>query len=566
MSRYRLMLMVAAFLLFAAFPAVAQEPLPLTEDFFSVNELVAFRYPTGWLIEAKDTSPFSLNVNIGTTQQVLAKDVVNSREDILTPGEVRVNLATVRRSEIARLVGLPADASITDILSAELALIPDTGAVFGEITLTKTAGYSAAHITFSADGRGEGFLMLVDYGANFVGGIVAFTAPGELSRWEATLLNIIDSVIYADAPEPEATPDLAQTFTSEDGSITISYPDGWQATAHPPTKGVQDVSLASSEAVLNKSIFLGFSKLPTGEAALHAYFGSPAALIGELIDIENSDDPVIFLQSYVDRLNPLMKFDVSEAEPITVNDLPAARIDYQAENRGEGYLLVLRLGDNQLALIDVSAAPDELADWESDIQAIIESLVYTPSETAEPTALELAQHFVSSDNLFAFDYPEDWTIKAFNSDSNSLYVSVATSPGVLTKDPINHDNDKYVPGEASFRFVSAERAFMFETAKLTADANVFDLMTVYMLQLNAYIRDNPVGGETGRFSAAEAVLVGKYPAARAEFLVPDRTNGYVYLIDMKDIILGVTIYYAPGEADLWQPTLEAMLESLTYGG
>jgi hypothetical protein len=244
------------------------------------------------------------------------------------------------------------------------------------------------------------------------------------------IILLFSPVLFALAQQAEATPDLAQTFTSADGSLSISYPDSWQASEHPSPEGLVDVNLASSEDLLGSTIFLGLSKLQSGEASIQAYVGSPAVLIGEIIGIETTDDPVVFLQSYTDHLNRIMKFDLSEAEAITINDLPAARISYHAKNRGEGYLFAIHLGDDELALFDVSTAPDELANWESDIQAIIASLLYTPTTAVEqPAALTLTQHLASSDNLFSFDYPEEWVIKSHDSTTDRMDLSIATSPG-----------------------------------------------------------------------------------------------------------------------------------------
>lgn len=370
------------------------------------------------------------------------------------------------------------------------------------------------------------------------------------------MILLFSPVLFALAQQAETTPDLAQTFTSEDGSLSISYPDGWQASEHPSTNGLVDVNLASSEDALGRTIFLGLSKLESGQASIQAYVGSPAVLIGELIGIETTDDPVIFLQSYADLFNKLMKFDLSEAEAITINDLPAARISYHAKNRGEGYLFAIHLGDDELALFDVSTAPDELADWESDIQAIVASLVYTPDAAVDqPAVLALTQHFASSDNLFAFDFPEEWVIKSHDSSTNRLDLSIATSPRVLVKDPVSHDNVKFAPGEFRLQIVSGERSAILENAKLTTDSTVLDLLTAYLPNLNK------TGGD---FSAAESVSIGEYSAARTDFTVPDRADGSLLLIDMKDIIVGITVFYAPGEVELWQPTLEAIFDSLAY--
>ena len=370
------------------------------------------------------------------------------------------------------------------------------------------------------------------------------------------IILLFSPILFALAQQAEATPNLAQTFTSEDGSLSISYPDGWQVSALPPFKGVVDVSLASSKDALGRTIFFGMTKLQSGEASFHANIGSPVALIGEVLGIETTDDPVVFIQSYADHFNRFLKFDMTEAESITINDLPAARIDYHAKNRGEGYLLAIHLGDDELALIDVSAASDELANWESDIQAIIGSLLYTPKAiTDQPAALNLTQHFVSSDDLFSFDYPEGWAIKAYTSASDGLDLSVATSPGDGTKDPVGDDNGKFAPGALRFQIVSGKRSTLFKNAKLTSDATVLDLLTSYLPTL---------AKTNGRFSAAEAVLVGDYPAASSEFTVPDRADGILLFVDMKDIIAVIVIYYAPGEAALWEPTLQDMLNSLSY--
>jgi hypothetical protein len=123
------------------------------------------------------------------------------------------------------------------------------------------------------------------------------------------------------------------------------------------------------------------------------------------------------------------------------------------------------------------------------------------------------------------------------------------------KDPVSHDNVKFAPGEFRLQIVSGERSAILENAKLTSESTVLDLLTAYLPSLNK---------TGGHFSAAEAGSMGEYPVARTDFTVPDRADGSVLFVDMQDIIVGITIFYAPGEADLWQPTLEAMFDSLAY--
>jgi hypothetical protein len=386
-----------------------------------------------------------------------------------------------------------------------------------------------------------------------------YAAPDELPQWEATALAIIDSL---DTIPPEATPaaeiTLSQTYTSPDNSLSLSYPDDWQAVTGPSTADLLNINMGSSDKALSKDIMFGLTSIQPGEVALHWMVGSPSALIGELIDIENTDEPVTFLQSYVDRFNQVFPREVSEAAAVSIHDLPAARLDYSDTKRGQGFVMVVRLESGRVAMIVLSTAAGELADWESTAQSIIDSLVYqAPGEATPSPALALTQHFASRDELLTFDYPADWMSDVSEYGTSRLDVSIASTGSALHKDSLTRSTDRFAPDQVRVSISTGKKADLIRTAGAKADATLTNILAGLLKGL--------AGSGDTQVADIEALTVGDYTAARAAFSVPQLADGTITLIDFGNGVIGLSVvYFAPGEAGRWDATIEALFDSMVY--
>src|SRR5437867_1434180 len=83
-----------------------------------------------------------------------------------------------------------------------------------------------------------------------------------MSRIRLAVFVLVCAILSAALPTfaQDALP-LTQTFTSPDGQITLSYPDGWQTETHVATVDLLDMTVGNSEATTSKDAFLGGSTI-----------------------------------------------------------------------------------------------------------------------------------------------------------------------------------------------------------------------------------------------------------------------------------------------------------------
>jgi hypothetical protein len=244
-----------------------------------------------------------------------------------------------------------------------------------------------------------------------------------------------------------------------------------------------------------------------------------------------------------------------------VDGQPAARLDVQPDNGGEGFILLIELGDGVVGGISVGAADGELSKWEPTALAIAESITFvgdpdmTPEATAEATAApvpELTQTINTDNDSLVVPYPEGWVARsngntgvyvAPDEDSLALSFGDAVSSGqveilIQVESTEKLINDMELPLEAD---ASAEKILQ-GAAKAASSEGGIEFAPV----TSTTVKDKPAGYTT--FTSKE--FEGLAWAVEYE-------PGYVMLIQ---------VIAAPGEAEQWEALAVAIAEATKYPG
>lgn len=173
----------------AASPATA---LPLTQTFQSGDESVTLKYPDGWI--AQDLLG---QVTVANGQAAL--DAASP-----APGQFQARLFT---TPVSAIEGLSAEATPRDVLQFFAESLSTSGVTFSAPTDLTVGTRPAARIEGTGT-DGQGVVLALNVGDNNYAFVSAISAPGEISRFEPTLLAILDSLVYIPlaVPVPEATP------------------------------------------------------------------------------------------------------------------------------------------------------------------------------------------------------------------------------------------------------------------------------------------------------------------------------------------------------------------------
>jgi hypothetical protein len=186
-------------------------------------------------------------------------------------------------------------------------------------------------------------------------------------------LLIVPLVALAD-PKP-----LPETYTSDDGRLTLRYPTGWAIQSE--ANGL--VIVATSEMFLQREDIVTLS---SGEAGVLVLFLNVTAVGEEAFTIDPlaSNDPLVILDAISEAL-PLggdAETILDPVESTTYSDHPAAHTDGIVAGNPI-FLILVKNGDKDYTLIMGVAAPGELPKYEPKLLAIAESVRYQPPD--EPT-------------------------------------------------------------------------------------------------------------------------------------------------------------------------------------
>jgi hypothetical protein len=392
-------LLILSFTFSSLFPVVAQDSLPLDKTFTSDDGLISFQYPADWAISSNDTRTLMLNISVGTTQDALNKDVVSRSSDHFAPGEVRVNLVMMKKADLTSVLNISANASIADVMRG---IVKQTGkdtVTFGDISKSTDGDHQSARAAFSAAERGEGFVLLMDYGGDVIGGAAVHAAAGELAQWETTAETIVHSLTYNAAVQPTAQPatevpaatalDLTETYTSANHAILFNYPSGWIVTSSDDPSAFLDIAVSSSDSASGKN--LGTDDVfASREVKVQLLVIDQHMLLSGATGLDVNSTPVDILNALEKDSSPPPGMTMGAVTATSVHDLPGAQFQVEQPAHGDGRLIVIRYRPGLLVLMAVFTASGELPLWDATARAMLESLVVSEDVTqpsATPTAV-----------------------------------------------------------------------------------------------------------------------------------------------------------------------------------
>lgn len=375
------------------------------------------------------------------------------------------------------------------------------------------------------------------------------------------LSGAVASAQDATAEATESAPlELSQHYVTPNERVSFDYPEGWVLDLRDTTDYLVDGRLASDESILAKDVRPFGEGLDSGEVVIEISIADTDTLISGMsgIDADSSVEEILQAALEQNRDSGITAGDVTSLE---VDGQPAARLDIQPDNGGEGFILLIELGDGVVGGISVGAADGELSQWESTALAVAESITLvsepdvTPEATAEATSApvpELTQTINTDNDSLVVSYPEGWVARsngntgvyvAPDEDSLALSFGDAVSSGqveILIQVQSTEDliHDMQLPLEAD---ASAEKILQGAAKAASATGGIeFAPVT------STTIKDKPAGYTT--FTSQE--FDGLAWAVEYE-------PGYVMLIQ---------VIAAPGEAETWKDLTVAIAEATKYPG
>ncbi len=226
-------------------------------------------------------------------------------------------------------------------------------------------------------------------------------------------------------------PALAQapteTYTSSDGSLTLSYPRGW--VLQPISDGV---TLLTSESVPATDTRL----LNPGEGAFGLNLFSQT-INPDFNSFFKGDDVTSKLQSFVDfaASDSTSTVTVGKAASTTVGSHPAAFATGSVTKTGNALeVLLIDFGNGGYGLVFMEAAPNGLSIIEPKMRSIAATIEFTPPE-AVPTPTEIPLATPSPINLGSLV-----PITVQNAKDVKLISTINAFTGGVTSVAISPDN------------------------------------------------------------------------------------------------------------------------------
>jgi hypothetical protein len=349
---------------------------------------------------------------------------------------------------------------------------------------------------------------------------------------------------------PEAVPvDLTETFTSEDGTVSFSYPADWILDVDPDSS--DNGMFFAAQIAPNQEVFDNADitdELQPGQVVVRLAIAN--------VLIVNDTDPGINPDMSVEEFLQILSENASSGDGVQFGDIQllelsdrtGAQINLIQDDLEIGTILAY-VENRVVVLILLNAAPGEVGMWESTAVAILDSVVYSPPEVT-PEATELTERYVSSDENLVFQYPTDWYVR--ESGSDLVYLS-------NTENALDASfGDALAPGEVQIQIS------LSTVEDLGADINVpitNDDSPLKILQ--GLLKAAP--GDLG-FGDPQVAEIGGMRAARVDYL-GNGFSGTAWIVELRPgMLFLVQMLAAPEENTLWQATAIAIAETVQYAG
>lgn len=224
-----------------------------------------------------------------------------------------------------------------------------------------------------------------------------------------------------------------EKFTSEDGRLTLEYPEGWAVVES------QGLVLVSNKA----SAMLTYLKEETVDSGNLVMLIYPPALVQKDLagaDLPTNADPEEVLRAILDHRN----IDTRDMTIDSEGEF-AIGIALSADSEIDRIMTLIRLDQGTFVLVDSFTSRFEILDFIDTISAVSGSIHYEGVTISKPDvdqpSVALAQTYTWPDNLFSFQYPAGWFVRDFSPDkktSNQLLM-MATSEDLITRTPKSAD-------------------------------------------------------------------------------------------------------------------------------
>ncbi|MEZ4668067.1 MAG: tetratricopeptide repeat protein [Anaerolineae bacterium] len=179
------------------------------------------------------------------------------------------------------------------------------------------------------------------------------------------LLLVVVPTFAQDAPA------LTEKFTTYDSLLTVNYPQGWFVDSEADDFGTGFFMLANSadalETMRRNSKAEQIKAVGKGEVGIIVM---RPAYLRKVFDYNTLTTPKQALEGMFGKLDGFNANDIVE---LTLGDYPAARYD-AADKRSAGLILAVDAGDGGIYVLVASSRPDEMAQFESTVLDVAQSL------------------------------------------------------------------------------------------------------------------------------------------------------------------------------------------------
>jgi hypothetical protein len=344
--------------------------------------------------------------------------------------------------------------------------------------------------------------------------------------------------------ESAATTDTGNTYTSEDGRLTLSYPEGWISDS----RNEGDAYFANSEAALLHSYGDPFAN---DEIQVALYTGHIRDFLPETDEDEVVDASALeLLNAAVAEATVADNTEFEATEPVELNGLDAAGVRFYSD-AFEGYALIIAFGDETYAAMQAITIKGEFHLWEQKFTELIESIRYDGEPGGESgDGLELTQNYAAEDGLLTVNYPEGWAAR----ESFPPGVDLASSEAALDL----WLYDSFAPGDVHMSIAYGNADELFEETP-GGDPSALEL-------LEFAITSEPVSDERiTSVEAAEALTVNAHPAAQTRVTVGDSTNYFVVIEYSDEMFVTAQAQSTTEEIARWEVLLIDILSTLEVG-
>jgi hypothetical protein len=348
-------------------PAVA---LPLTQSYVSADGAFSVRFPEGWAIEEGDMLGINIPMITGWNSD---KDInqIFSVNPQLDAGDQAFAAFIVDAEQMA-FVGMRPDATLEENVGIlrdffSFMLQPEHEE-FREIAINGKPANLLIFQNPTLDVAILGYELAGNRSATFI----AESESGEINALLPTLITFAESFQLL-----ESEVELTQTYTSDDGTFSFDYPEGWLIGEADIYGYVTNAVGTSTEAIHQISETL--TVMPPGEFAVIATI----IPLEEFAFLEFNADasPAEFVDEFTAFLRFAGgQFNLEGPFELEINGNQAFRMTFRQPTYYDATLIVVALADSgELYGVAGFSAPGEIEQLQSTVMAMTQSFRVNPS-------------------------------------------------------------------------------------------------------------------------------------------------------------------------------------------